>query len=346
MSYPLMPLPFDAITSAVLPIPTADRPAGDILYHVRAMDSYREQITSRDGSYQSIRTFVPWDTADEFADFTIGHTNWVRTDPTRFHRAIPMKSPFVGTSPDARPLYAESCEMSQYGTYGKSLAADGAANNWPLADWCEYDITLRSHLYETLTDAEIDSADYPWAAYECKELGRYVQRIARSVAEELRIGQYVLQVEKTPGDWVDIPANGFIPHTYTEWSYHWFQCPEDAVPHDAIAACSLKVHGFGSPLAVQPFDKKRNVAGTAWVDRFAPETLLFKGLGSELTPYPGPRGEPLVDVIYLFKYQAQGHNHFGRGDPNAAWKPLRRKVNELPLYGIADFRTLFKPRTS
>ena len=342
----LVPLPFDAITSAVLTIPTADRPAGDILYHVRAMDSYREQITSRDGSYQSIRTFVPWSEADEFVDFTIGYTNWVRTDPTRFHRVVPMKSPFVGTSPDARPLYAESCEMAQYGTYGQSLAADAAANKWPLADWCEYDITLRSHLYETLSDAEVDSSEYPWAAYGCKELGRYVQRIARSVAEELRIGQYQLEAENPPLTWKLVGPNGFIPHTYTEWSYHWYNVPEDAVPHDAIANCAAKVHGFGSPLAVQPFDKKRNVADTAWVDRHESGTLLFKGLGSELTPYPGPRGEPLVDVIYLFKYQKNGHNNITTSDPDAAWVPLRRKDNLKPLYGIADFRTLFQPRTS
>lgn len=344
MPAPVVALPFKPETSAVLSISPDDRPDGDILYAVRAMDSYQEQITHRDGSFQTIRVYIPWSVADDFVDFSIGYTRWVRTDPTRFNRVLPMASPFTSDNPESRPHYAESCQMVQYGTFGSSkLEPDSNANKWPLADWCEYDITFRPRLYDMLTDEQVDSSDYPWAGFggvefaAAKEMGRYLQRIPRSVSEELQIGQYLLETDEASPK--ALPTKGFIPNNYTEWTYIWYNVPEDAVPHDAIAACQLRVND-------NPFDYKRDIAGTGWTTRFPAGTLLFKGLGQELTPYVGPRGEPLVDVTYLFKFQSQGHNSVSTGDPDAAWVPIRRKGINKPVYGSADFRTLFKPRAS
>jgi hypothetical protein len=69
-----------------------------------------------------------------------------------------------------------------------------------------------------------------------------------------------------------------------------------------------------------------------------------------LDPYPGPNGELLVDPHYLFGWQPKGWNFFPNPkdpSPTAAWWPITRKVDPTKkLYGVADFRTLFKPRTS
>lgn len=330
------PVDFTATDCAFVPVDLADRPAGDIPYRVLP-NSYTESYTLNNGSMQQITAVCRWSDANDFIDFCEGYTVWDRTEPSRFHRVLPAASPFQST------MYCEACELVEYAAYQSDIRTAESAGHWPSADVATYRLTFRPRLYDMLTDAEVDSTDYPWYAHGCKELGRYVERIITPRVEELKIGQYQLEAQN-PADssWRLIPDYGHVPFVVTDVVYIWHQVPYDAVPLDAVANCGGKVNSSA-------FDKKRNVADTGWVDRWAAETLLFKGLAQEIKPYPGPNGELLCDVYYAFTYQEKTWNKFPPPDPTSTtWWPIRRfgVSPDADLYAGADFRTLFKPRTS
>lgn len=334
---PNKPVDFTAADCAIVPVDLADRPAGDIAYRVTATD-YRETYTFNNGSLQQITAVVPWEDANDFIDFSLGYTTWVRSDASRFHRVLPLQSAYQST------MYCEACELMRYASYQDDIRTSETAGYWPSTDAAVYNLTFRPRLYDMLTDAQVDSADYPWAAAGCKELGRYVQRILTPRVEELKIGQFRLEAENpaSPGSWTVIPEVGFVPFVRTDVVYIWYQVPYDAVPLDAIDNCGAKVNSAA-------FDKKLTVTGTGYTDRWATGTLLFKGLAQELSPVPGPNGELLCDVYYSFSHQPNGWNKFPPPDPTSAdwWTVRRRGVSpDAPLYAGADFRTLFKPRTS
>jgi hypothetical protein len=330
------PIDYTAADCAVLAVPLADRPAGDIRYRQKL--TYGEQYTYNSGSFQRTTITVPWSVANDFIDFALGYTTWDRTEATRFHRVLPMRSPYQAT------MFVESCDLEDFWMdQATNIPTSETVNYWMRPDQAAYQLVFRPRLYDLLTDEEVDGSSYPWAAHGCKELGRYVQRIVRYVAEERKVPQYYLDVQNPVTlAWQSAPDCGFSPVFRAEVVYHWFQVPEDAIPIDAIANCAARVNDAA-------FDKKRNVADTGWVDRWAAETLLFKGPGAPFDPYSGPNGERLVDVEYVFAFQPKGHNKFPPPDPTSSdWWPVRiRGVSpDKPLYPTADFRTLFKPRAS
>lgn len=356
MSSANKPLDFSATNpnASILTCDPVDRPEGNIYYLTKWPDGFHEQYTYNSGSLNQNVAFCEWDDGNDFVDFTLGYTRWDRGDATRFHRVLPAASAF---QPDT--LFAESVTLADTGLFSGSQRPDSDANNWMDADWAAYTVEYRHRKYSLLTDAQVDSGGNPWAAYGCKELGRYLERICRFNAQERKISGYLLQTYDpvTNNHLVDIPDAGFVPFYQGEIVYIWHQVPYDAVPLDAMTACTACVHGqdFGPPngMVGQPFDLKRNVADDAWVLRWEEDTLLFKGLGEPLDPYPGPSGELLVDVHYLFGWQPQGWNYFPPPVPGDPWRPVRRRLNvpdaanpNIPYYGLADFRSLFKPRVS
>jgi hypothetical protein len=326
------PLDFTASNCAVLPVDVADRPDGDILYQPRI--SYGEQYTVNNGSYQQTQVAVAWSDANDFIDFALGYAEWDRAETSRFHRVLPMVSPYQST------MYCESVSMADFAMFRGSLRQADDLNKWLEADFAFYDLVFRPRLYDLLTDAQVDGSDYPWAAHGCKELGRYVTRWAHPRTEELKLGTYKLEAQNpSTSAWSSIPDPGFVPVFSIDVLYTWHCVPYDAVPIDAIAACGAKVNDAA-------FDKKRNVADTLWVDMWPEGTLLFKGTSDRLQPYSGPNGELLVDVPYRFEYKPNGWNKFPPPGGTGAWWPVRRKDGGGPLYDEADFKTLFKPRTS
>lgn len=331
------PVDYSSFDASILAVDILDRPTGDIYYRVKPL-SYREEYSHNNGSFQQITILVDWQESNDFVNFTLGYTEWDRADPTRLHRVPPMQSPFQST------MYAEHTASGPYTVrQGQGIRVKQAVNYWPDADDIEHTITFRPRLYDMLSDADVDGSDYPWAAHECKELGRYVQRIPTPRYEELKLGNYELDVVNPVGGAISpIPDVGFVPFVSTDLTYIWYGIPEDAVPLDAIDECSGKINDAA-------FDKKRNVADTAWVDRHPAQTLLFKGSSQELSPHSGPDGERLVDVYYAFSRQIKGWNKFPPPDPTSStwWTVQRRRTTPpAPLYATADFRTLFKPRTS
>jgi len=330
-------LNFDDPNSPFLAVPTTVNADGKIRYH-QAYPDYTEEYTYNNGSFQSTSVYVSWDQANDFVDYALGFTEWDRSNATRFNRTIPMGSPYQSN------LYVDSVRMSQFGMHSGSQRV--GTGSWLQADWCRYQLTFRHRKYDLLTDEQLDNpTDYPWSSYECKELGRYVERIAKFSPQERKVGQYRLNAIQpgtgSPGTQVEIPDPGFTPFYTGEVVYIWHQVPLEAVPLTAIANCAARVNDAD-------FDKKRNRADTAWVPRWTEQTLLFKGLGQELDPYPGPNGELLVDVHYLFGWQPKGWNYFPPPDPTSTtwWKVVRRtnpETDTQPLYGTADFRALFKP---
>jgi len=323
----------------ILPVDTADRPAGDIAY-LMAYPDYQETYTYSNGAVQQMSAYVKWGEANDFIDFTLGYTTWVRAEATRFHRVLPMASQYQNT------LFADSCSMAEFGLLSGSVRSSESAGKWMEVDWARYAIEFRSRKYDMATDATLDSGSNPWNTYGCKELGRYVERIARYTPEERVVNQFKLAVTNpaNASDVKQIADLGFTPFYKGEIVYIWYQVPYDAVPLDAIGACAGCVNNTN-------FDLKYDLAGTTLVPRYTTETMLFKGLGQELDPYPGPNGELLVDVHYLFGWQPRGWNFFPdptNPDPAAAWWPVTRRgvTPARKLYGPADFRALFKPRTS
>lgn len=329
------PLDFTDANCSTLVVDTFDRPAGDIKYQQRLQ--YGEQYTQDNGSYQTTQVAVAWEDANDFIDFAVGYTEWDRADATRFHRVLPMASPYQAT------MHCDGCTMSDW-TMHRGNVRQNSVTKWLEADAAFYDLIFRPRLYEMLTDVQVDGSDYPWAAHGCKELGRYVTRWPHPKSEELKLGSYTLEADNpaTPGVWGNnIPEPGFVPNFTIDVLYTWHAVPFDAVPIDAIDECGGKTNNAA-------FDKKRNVADTAWVDRWAAETLVFRGTADRLVPYAGPNGEQLVDIQYRFEYRGQGFNKFPPPSGSGSWWPVRRR-NITPtayLYPTADFRKLFKPRTS
>lgn len=331
------PVDFTATDCALVPVDLADRPAGDIAYRVLAT-SYREQYTFNNGSMQIITAVVPWSEANDFIDFSLGYTTWVRADTSRFHRVLPLVSPFQST------MYCEACELDRYAVWQDDIRTSETAGYWPTADLATYTLTFRPRLYDMLSDADVDDSAWASTAGACKELGRYVQRILTPRVEELKLGGYTLEADNpaSPGTWGrTIQEPGFVPFVRTDVVYIWYQVPYDAVPLAAIAAC-------GGAVNASAFDLKPTVAGTGYTSRWPTETLLFKGLAQELQPYPGPTGELLTDVYYSFSYQPNGWNKFPPPSGSGDWWPVRRKgVSPTAyLYDTADFTALFKPRAS
>ena len=337
-------MPFDNTASdcATLAISTTYRSAGNIKYRL-SWDSYREEYEYDGGSYQQIQAACLWAEANDFVDFSLGYTVWDTTNATRFNRILPMASPYQSN------MYASSATLNRFGMNQGQTKNLSSTNYWPTADFAFYDLTFRPRKYALLSDADVDGSSYPWAAYGCKELGRYVERIVRYQAQELKIGNYQIESYTPSGGTLGVGTAisaiqdvGFTPAYSAEVVYIWRQVPLLAVPLPAIATCSLCVHSTtGTSYAA--FDKGIRSAGT-WVDTWAPETLMFKGLGQELDPYVGPGGELLVDVHYLFGYQPKGWNHFSNA--TGGLQAIRRTGTTSLLYGLADFRTLFQPTTA
>lgn len=332
------PVDLTAADTALVPVDVADRPAGDIPFRILAT-SYRETYTFNNGSMQQFTAVVDWDDANDFIDFTEGYTEWDRADATRFHRVLPYQSQFQST------MFCEACELDRYAVSQGDIRTSATVQGYPAADLATYQLTFRPRLYDMLTDAEIDASAWATTSTAAKELGRYVQRILTPRVEELKLGGYQLEADDpaAPGTWGrNIPDVGFVPFVRTDVVYIWYQVPYDAVPLDAINDCGAKVN-------TGVFDLKPTLAGTAFTDRWAAGTLLFKGLAQELSPYPGPNGELLCDVYYSFSHQPNGWNKFPPPDPAGAWWPVRRKgvAGSPGLYGTtASFPSLFKPRTS
>ncbi len=327
------PVDFTAADCAFVPVDLADRPAGDIPYRVLP-NSYTESYTFNNGSMQQITAVCRWSDANDFIDFCEGYTVWDQADTSRFHRVLPLVSPFQST------MYCESCELDRYAVHQGDIRTAESAGHWPSADVATYRLTFRPRLYDMLTDAQIDASSWATSPAACKELGRYVQRILTPRVEELKLGAYTLESENpsSPGTWGVIPDPGFVPFVRTDVVYIWYQVPFHAVPIAAIGNCGAKVNSTA-------FDLLLPVGGTN-TSRWAAETLLFKGLAQELQPYPGPNGELLCDVYYSFSYQPNGWNKFPPPSGSGAWWPVRRRgvTPTAPLYPGADFRDLFKPR--
>ena len=324
---------------SILARPSEDRPGkGDIPY-IMAYPDYTEVFSYGAGGVQKPSFFVKWSDSDDFVDFSLGFTNWVRADPSRFHRVLPMKSEYQNN------FFADTCELTAFGLDAGSVRSDVGVGNWMAIDWARYAVEFRSRKYDMATDAQLDDATNAWNAYGCKELGRFTERIVRYASQELRVAQYKLDAtDPATGTPTRVPDVGFTPFYKAEVVYIWHNVPYDAVPIDAMNACSLCVNQTA-------FDLKPSLDGATLVPRWPAGTMLFKGLGQELDPYPGPRGDLLVDVHYLFGYQAKGWNFYPNPkdpSPTAAWWPITRHgvAGGVGLYGQTDFRPLFKPRTS
>ncbi len=305
-------------------------------------ENYLEQTNIR-AENSLIKARIYWEDRDQFVSDVLGQSTGTGLVPNMLNRVLPLAHPtipnlwctdlklvdYASSVPDNSNQFGFGQDPSLYGPNG-SLDLPGGQGMFQ-TDWAIYALTFSRLPYFLLTNSQVSDRTVP-------EINRYCIIGDRPRAREFTVKAFGLAVEADPDKVLPLPS--FVMDREQDLFVTIIQFPADKYPSTAIDACLGRVNDaiLEIPVAYFPPDQ----IGTR---SYAIGTLLFRGVATEVTPYPGPNGYWYRDIPYFFTYRPTTWrklpNPAGDGEP-----VTMIYANITPakyLYNLADFTKLFKP---
>jgi hypothetical protein len=295
-------------------------------------ENYSEDFIVR-GTNSFMKARVAWEDAGDFLYDILGSTDGMISGSS-YTRLLPLEHPGITDCwcVDAKLLSTPSSTKGGSNQYDEALDTGMFT-----CEWAVYGLTFSRLPYFVVSDADV-------ASQTIKELFRYCVIAERPRAREFTVNSYGLVVEADPTIVLKTPA--FIMDREQDIVITQYQTPAGLYPATAIENCLGRINQSVVELPVS------YNGGSSYVTRTYPvHTLLFRGLATDITVYPGPVGDSGVlrwyrDIPMFFTYRPGGWRKLpdptGTGDYIVVVKRGIAGDNKY-LYTEQQFAAMFKP---
>ncbi len=298
-------------------------------------EDYREQFTNR-ATNSSCRARCAWIDAGDFLwdilGYTVSATSIGMSGGSVFNRYLPLAHPEISG------LFCTAADLLSYPSSTKGGANQSAGVGAALfqSDWAIYRLTFARPPYFVVSNTDILDPPINTTPLESQ---RYLVPVYRPRAREFTINSYALKPEGA-ADSFAIKTPAFIMDREQDLFTTLMEIPADVMPWSAIDDCLGKINSadITLPTSISP-------DGIYSYRTFAQDTLLFRGLATELSQWQGASGYWYYDAPYYFTYRPNGWrklpNPTGDGDYTTM---VRVGISPTKyMYDESDFSKLFKP---
>lgn len=292
-------------------------------------ENYTEQFNFRmSNSFMKAR--VAWEDSGDFLADVLGGTVGTIGQST-YDRTLPLAHPMI---------------QNQWCTDAKLLAypsTDGTNANQPdeigeggfTTDWAIYGLTFSTVPYAVLDNTEI-------SGFTIKELGRYCVFSYRPRAREFTVKSFGLQPEGSADDENLLPLPAFIVDREQDIVITQMMVPTELVPYGAIDDCTGRINSADIEVPIPP----GQAGGLYTIRTFPAQTLLCRGVATDLTAYPKPQGPGMyTDVPLFFTYRPNGWRKLPKASGDFGFETMvyNRSTPTKYLYDTEAFADMFKP---
>lgn len=297
-------------------------------------ESYSEDFITR-GTNSFIKARCAWEDARDFLFDILGSTTGNVGD-RYYTRTLPLEHPGIT---DCWCVDAKLLSMPSSSKDGANQYDEALDSGMFTADWAVYGLTFSRLPYYVVEDSNVSSQTIP-------ELFRYCVIAERPRAREFTINSYTLKPEGgSDDDLLKVPA--FIMDREQDLVITQYQVPASLYPFTAIDNCLGKINSETIELPISYEGEDSYVTRT-----FPEETLLCRGVATDITVYPGPVGDSGVlkwyrDIPLFFTYRPNGWRKLPKpnGDGSYTTYVFKNISPTKYLYDKVAFAAMFKPTT-
>lgn len=298
-------------------------------------NGYQEDFVVRaSSSYMMAR--VAWDDAGDFLRDVLGSTAGNVSDPM-YTRTLPLEHPGLTDCwcTDAKLVSTPSSSKGAANQYDEALDTGMFT-----ADWAVYGLTFTRMPYFVVGDSTVSSQTIP-------ELFRFCTISDRPRAREFTVNSNSLAEEGNLSNVLRTPA--FVMAREQDLIITQYQIPAELFPYSAIDNCLGKINLSAIELPIAYLGSGSYVTRT-----YPAQSLLFRGIATDITMYPGPVGESGVlkwykDLPMFFTYNPNTWrklpNPAGDGAPITVVRLGIADAQNKYLYSTQEFAAMFKPST-